>query len=182
MKKTFGLIVILIVIITSCTTVRFETSMPKNTDELKEFPSAIIGKYVDQKSEDTIIINTTYFESLSKKDAIKHDAFEKITLSDSVVLKKYKDYLVLNLRKNADTNWDVILIEPKKNKLYVYSIFENKKEEKFMKNLKGITRVSEMVSAEDSTKHYLLNPTNTEFGALIKKGLFSKIYIFKKIK
>lgn len=50
-----------IAMLTSCTTVRFASPQPKDTEELKEFPGNLTGMYHDDE-KDTLTITNNSFE------------------------------------------------------------------------------------------------------------------------
>jgi hypothetical protein len=179
MKRKYLFFALILLSISSCTTVQFETSQPKGMAGLSEFPTELKGIYSSKKNQDTLIISYNSFKYLSTTifGQVKPTTLDQ----NEVVLKKLNDYYIMSLK---DSNaWEVIGIKLKSNKLQIYYIYPEKKEEtELLNKLKEITKVVEIKDNEGKTSKYLINPTTDEFQILLDKKLFSKILEFKKVK
>jgi hypothetical protein len=102
--------------LTSCKEVTFREPQPVGVKKLKFFPTNLLGKYIvteeSSMASDTILIYKDSFEILDSPE--KNKASEKSILSDSLVLKKYKDYYFLNFL--GDKRWAFRVFKQEKNK------------------------------------------------------------------
>ncbi|MBE9469134.1 MAG: hypothetical protein IMY72_12550 [Bacteroidetes bacterium] len=178
MKKLFLLIVVILTIITSCTTVEFETPQPKNSVELSEFPKNALGIYLDDNN-DTLTILKKSFKYGNKKSTVFHMA-ETLT-PNKIILKKYNNYFVLNLRDTSSI-WNVIMFRKYNKNILVYYInLGEKNKDEIINNLKNITATKEMKNEKGEIEKYIINPTEKEFKLLIDNEIFSKVTEFKKL-
>jgi hypothetical protein len=178
MKQKYLLLALILLSISACSTVKFETSQPKDAEELNEFPPDMIGKYTSM-NKDTLIINNNSFQYLEasifgpgKVNLLKHD---------EVVLKKSDDNLLLSIK---DSNvWEVLLIKHKGSKLTLSCIFYDKKNvNDIINSVKAITNVTAIKDREGNIDKYMINPSKEEFQLLLDKKIFSKIMEYKMIK
>ncbi|RLD63817.1 MAG: hypothetical protein DRJ01_02795 [Bacteroidetes bacterium] len=179
MKKLFLFSVVLLTIITSCTTVAFETPQPKNSDELSEFPQELIGIYID-KDSDTLTIKKNSFKYGNKKTTAFHME-EKLT-PNKIILKKCEDSFVINLRDTSSNIWNVFIFKKNKKNILVYYIDLGKdNKEEIINNLKDITTAKEIKNKKGEIEKYIINPTKKEFKLLIDSKIFSKVNEFKQL-
>jgi len=178
MKQKYLFFALILLSISSCTTVQFETSQPKDAEELSEFPKDLTGKYTS-KNKDTLLIYNNSFQYL--ESTIFGPGKVNVLNQNDLILKKSNDYFVLSFK---DSNaWEVLVIKQKGNKLRVYCIFYDKNNEvEIINSLKEITKVIEIRDSAGKIDKYLINPTKEEFQLLLDKKVFSKYLELKKIK
>lgn len=165
--------------ISSCTTVQFETSQPKDAQQLTEFPKDLTGRYTTKKNQDTLLIFNNSFQYI--ESTILGQGKINTLSPNEVVLKKSNDYFVLSLKDSAA--WEVFAFKQKGTSILVYYInIDQMKADKIIPSLKEITNVVEIRDSAGKINKYLINPTQNEFQLLLDKKLFSKILEFKKIK
>ncbi|MBL6445952.1 hypothetical protein JMN32_06510 [Fulvivirga sp. 29W222] len=107
-------------------------------------------------------------------------------LSDTLVLKTYDHFLVLNEREDKKDFWNTYLIEKFKNgDISIWSVGNFKTETnhdkkiKYEAELKDFYRVTEFKKIGDD--EYLINPSLKEFKKLMKNGFFTKADTFRLI-
>uniref|UniRef100_UPI0025961E4A hypothetical protein n=1 Tax=Carboxylicivirga marina TaxID=2800988 RepID=UPI0025961E4A len=173
----------------SCVSVQFKVPQPIQRKAKKEFPISIIGKY--NFLSDTLIINRTSIQipiQLSEESG----RARKMNISDSLVLKHYKNAYFLSIR-DKNEKWDVLVLGQNKDKnLIVKSSISMKIEsdsmiinkqfdrDKEIKKLMSEYSYLETVNLLSST--YCINPTRRELNQLIKKNLFREIIVLTRIK
>ena len=172
MKTIILILSVTVMILSSCTMVRFEQPQPVNTKALKEFPSSWVGVYIADQ-------DTAFVKSNSYKFGKEAESFLS---PDKAVLKRIGDYYVLS-SKQEEGDWDVILIKPIYNGLEVYGIDYDKNEELIIDNLKKIISVKEIKKGESNkSERYVINPGKREFMNLIKKDQFRSLGRLLKIR
>lgn len=107
-------------------------------------------------------------------------------LSDSLVLKTYDHFLVLNEREDKQEYWNTFLIERFENgDISVWSVGNFKTETnhdnkiKYEADLKKFYKITAFRKINDD--EYLINPSLKEFKKLLKNGFFTKADTFKLI-
>lgn len=106
-------------------------------------------------------------------------------ISDSLVLKKLSNRLIISSKSKNNPHWEVYILEQLKNeniKLYAIGNFKTKYSSKKIKydgELKEFYDVTSFVAIEN--KDYLIDPSKREFKKLIKKGFFKEIGEITKI-
>ena len=112
LKAVFGLSVILFV--GSCTTVYFDRPQPKDGEVINEFPDEILNVWYLNETLGKLSIefklnslNITEYE----KDSLTNDMLvskkTKLTLGDSIILKKRKNLYFLSLKEN-DNKYQIL--------------------------------------------------------------------------
>jgi hypothetical protein len=179
MKTTIFALAILTVIMTSCTTVKFDKPQPADTNELKSFSSNLIGTFVGN-SNDTLVISDKSFNYGSKKSSLIH--IDGNLTNGQTVLKMSQDNYVLSLKDSS--YWIVVIIKGTQTGLSVKYISldkPDKDKEAVIKKIQDITKVKE-IKKEGKVDYYLLAPTKQEFEKMLTGGVFSDTEEFKKIK
>jgi len=179
-RSIFTLIGILL--LTSCSSVRFENPPPKNKKAMLEMPSKLIGNYLDADG-DTLTVTKSSF--IFKKDKEKHLS------SDRVELKKYKDFYVLSCKEmlhgdkeSSLQGWEVILVEMVNDDvLLCYSIntAKTQQEEEIIKKLEDILSIEKLLDVRDEV-YFLINPNNAEFKEILNSDIFTFVLEFNRIK
>ena len=152
--------------------------------------------YEDKISMDSVNVDPTltikdglfYSEDIPLKTGIKYTIendslhYKKQiraykTLSDSLILKKFKKYYVLSELNNEYKYWTVMLIRTANDDLEVNMVGYLKTEddsgpdEDYDARLDQFFKITEFKKIESHT--YLTNPSKSEFKKLVDKGLFS---------
>ncbi len=175
MKNILFIMIAIILMLSSCITVKFEDAQPKDTPELKEFPESMLGVYFDN-NKDTLTITNFSFKYGSKKSLL----YQNKTLSpDESVLKKFNDYYVLSLKD--DDNWEVVVFKCIEKDLSVFYINLDKNRERTLSKIKAIMPVKEIKGNNGKIDYYLINPSKKDFQTLLDKEIFSHIGDFKRI-
>ena len=145
----------------SCSDIYFESSLPKKGEELNNFPSKLLGKYLTEE-KDTIIFQDSRILTSSLDLNIK--------LGQNAKLVQYDGDYYVNLK--SPEGWQFFKIVTNANKLICYFNTTNSIVEKLPS---GITH-----KKKDS--NYVIKTLNYESLKLIEKnGFFDKIVYLKKL-
>ena len=178
MKRIFLLGIMISIIITACTTVEFESSVPKNTDLLYEFPENLLGTYLN-KDNDTLQIDRYEFSYGNKKSIFFH--INRSLKSEEIELKRFDDNYILNLKE--EKSWNIIPFIYDKDKISIYYIgIEKDMEKVIVDKIKGITSIREIKNKDGKVDKYIINPTNKELEKMFEEKVFSEILVFEKLK
>ena len=126
LKAVFGLSVILFV--GSCTTVYFDRPQPKDGEVINEFPDEILNVWYLNETLGKLSIefklnslNITEYE----KDSLTSDMLvskkTKLTLGDSIILKKRKSLYFLSLKENENKYQILGMILNEDNEVDIYA-------------------------------------------------------------
>ena len=192
MKKIL-LISVIAIFLASCTTIAFETPVPKDTETINTFPKELIGTYFDG-GKDTLIITENSF-AYGRPDSTIFYMSEKLENS-KVELKKFDEYFILNKKSDKDEIWGIIPfkinngaievffanLDTKKNELQAEGDTTEVKTEVIIEQLKKITSVKYVNKENTDGKDYIVNPTNDELRKLLDEGYFVKVLDFHRIK
>jgi len=192
MKKIL-LISVIAIFLASCTTIAFETPVPKDTETINTFPKELIGTYFDG-GKDTLIITENSF-AYGRPDSTIFYMSEKLE-NGKVELKKFDEYFILNKKSDKDEIWGIIPfkinngaievffanLDTKKNELQAEGDTTEVKTEVIIEQLKKITSVKYVNKENTDGKDYIVNPTNDELRKLLDEGYFVKVLDFHRIK
>ena len=171
--KKLTLLLLLALLLTSCTAVKFENPQPYGAETLSEFPQKVIGTFTSDES-DTLKIMKNSFRFSDGKEIV----FETKLSAESSVLKSHKNTYILNLKDNG--TWDVFPFKFTSNKITVYFADVKSGTEKLLK-AKHPEGVQEIRNEDGKLDHYLIDPSAEEFDRLLKKKLFGEKIEFKRL-
>ena len=126
LKAFFGLFLILFV--GSCTTVYFDRPQPKDGEVINEFPEEILNVWFLNETLGKLSIefklnslNITEYE----KDSLTNDMLvskkTKLTLGDSIILKKRKSLYFLSLKENENKYQILGMVLNEDNEVDIYA-------------------------------------------------------------
>jgi hypothetical protein len=167
--------------LTSCTEVTFPEPQPKGIQALIQVPPSIRGLYLpvvpsDEKPE-TLIIEPWGYHFKDSKD---NDWLGRGVLSDSLVIKFYKDYYFVNFRTTGN-RWVLRLLKQQSSGSLEFLAIELKDAEKETELIKQISKTVSVKKVEDDNDtFYEINPTRDQLMSLIEKGYFTGIVFEKK--
>jgi len=158
----------------ACTEISYKEPQPKRIKSLESVPEKLHGSYL--WDGDTVIFFDKGFRVKDKKEDVLY-------LSDSIVLKKYKNHYFVNYREGFE--WRLRILKPLKNGDLMFLEMENVPEDEaerkiFIEKLSAVTPVIE--TSIDSSKHYIIDPSAKKLYALISKGFFKERKPLEKIK
>lgn len=166
------LIVIWAVLLYSCKEVSFREPQPAGVTPLMEVPKSLHGNYVgiDDKGTDT---DTLIIESWGYhfRDAKDKDWLGKGVISDSLVIKSYKNYYFVNFR--SGDQWVLRLIRQKPGgsiEFMSIPVSDDAKRKDILKKLSKKFPVKEIQRKDDT--FYQINPTRDQLMQLINEGFF----------
>ncbi|WP_324721305.1 hypothetical protein [Salinimicrobium sp. HB62] len=172
--KTLTTFLLLAVLLSSCTAVKFANPQPKGSAALDEFPQKILGTFTSDES-DTLRIMKTSFRFSDGKEV----GFEADLSAENTILKLHKRTYILNLKDNG--SWDVFPMKLSANKITLYFADLTSKTEALLK-AKHPETVREIKTEDGKFDHYLIDPSAKEFERLLKKKLFADKVEFKRLR
>jgi hypothetical protein len=157
----------------SCKEVSFREPQPAGVAPLTQVPMVLHGNYVgiDDKGDDT---DTLIIESWGYhfRDAKEKDWLGKGVISDSLVIKTYKNYYFVNFR--SGDQWVLRLIRQKSNgsiEFMAIPVSDDAKRKDILKRLSKKFPVKEIQRKDDT--FYQINPTRDQLMELINEGFFA---------
>lgn len=181
--KSVGLIFVWALLFYSCKEVTFKAPQPLGVNQLTEVPAALRGKYqptaemtADEK-KDTLIIESWGYHFTDNNDK---DWLNRGVISDSLVVKFYKDFYFVNFR--SGDQWSLRLIKQKPNgeiDFMSIDLSDDTTRPDIIKKLSKKMKVTEIKRGDDV--FYQINPTKDQLMALIKEGYFTS-NTMKKVK
>ncbi len=175
MKKILSLFFLLPSLF-ACVSIEFENPQPKKGKTLSEFPEVMQGSYLikiigneDEVSDDTLVIKDKYyFETKNQK---------RVFISDSCILTKLDEQIIINLKKSSERYWQVGLIDViENNNLMINSLIgEVKNEDIFISNINNLTPVNRFQKSENNYG-YSISPSKRELKLIVKSGYFKPVY------
>lgn len=191
MKTKFTLFILSIFVLSSCTNIMFETSVPKDVEVISQFPKELIGIYSDGKTDTLTITKKTFKYGKSKKSTLIAGSLDK----EESELRKLNDFYYLNLRDEGDEYWTVFPFQLSDDGLDAYYIVmetlierldttksSKEREMEVIESMNKITKVKVIEKPNSDEKNYLINPTNQELEELMQQGFFVKLGGFKRLK
>jgi hypothetical protein len=167
------LVVIWALLLVSCKEVSFKEPQPAGMQALSQVPKALHGHYVgvDDKGTDTdtLIIESWGYHFRDSKD--EKDWLGKGALSDSLVVKFYKDYYFVNFR--TGDQWVLRLIRQKPDGSIDFlsiPVGDDAKRKDILRKLSKKLTVKEIQRKDDT--FYQISPTREQLMQLIAEGLF----------
>ena len=169
-----------------CKEIAFREPQPKDRKNLNSVPRALKGKYLAQKEDgelakDTIIIHSRgyHFGYYNADERLKNqNDFEEGLLSDSLVLRAYKNYYFVNFLNRPE--WILRVLQPQKNGDIIYMA----PEQEGVDFKDYVARLSSEIAIDssdvDGKRIYLIDPNPRQLVDLVEKGYFSRT-VLKKV-
>jgi len=164
----------------SCKEVTFYESQPAGIAPLKEIPQPLRGYYQTYDRQtgetgDTLIIESWGYHFKDKEDK---DWLGRGTLSDSLVVKFYKDYYFVNFKDG--NQWVLRLVRQKSPGVLEFmsiDIQDDSKRKDILRKLSRKMPVKEIRKGDDT--YYQINPTPAQLISLINEGYFTGVELRK---
>ena len=158
----------------SCKEVTFKEAQPLGISALKQVPANLQGTYqtIDKNTgefSDTLIVEPWGYHFKDKNDK---DWLTRGSLSDTMVLKVYKNYYFLNYK--TEGHWILRLIQQEPSGAVRFLSIDLRDESKRKEILKKLHKKIpyKEVTVNDDT-FYQINPTVDQLMMLIKEGYFT---------
>lgn len=163
-KLTFFLLAI---VFTACTEISYKEPQPKGIKILASVPEKLHGTYL--MDGDTVTFFAQGFRAMDNK---KEDV---LYLSDSITLKKYKNYYFVSYREGYE--WLLRILKPQKNGDLLMLEMDHVPDDvvqrkQFIETLSKETPVIE--TTVDSVTHFVIDPSAKKLYDLIQKGFFKE--------
>ncbi len=158
----------------SCKEVSFVEPQPVGIKPLGKIPETLQGHYLSHddrtgEESDTLIIESWGYYFKDKSDT---DWLGRGHISDTLVIKFYKDYYFVNFK--AGNHWVLRLIQQKSNggiNFLSIDIQDDKKRKEMLRKISRKMEVKEIQEGEDT--FYEIRPTPAQLMDLIKNGFFT---------
>lgn len=161
MMRKLPLLSIALFLFTGCSDVTFENPMPLDRRDMSQFPKKWQGEWTD--GEHTYVIGHRFFYE-------KESSPDPIQLDESVRLRRFQGYLVLN-QKQDNGEWQVLLAKRKKQQIQLFEFDASDEEKVAIWQSILASEIREESSGDLRKKSYTLSPeNNTAFRQLILKG------------
>ncbi|MFZ5970127.1 MAG: hypothetical protein ACOYXA_00920 [Bacteroidota bacterium] len=162
----------------SCREVSFAVTQPSGVQPLREVPAELQGAYLardphTKEKGDTLLIESWGYHF---KDAEDKDWLGRGVISDSMVVKFYKDYYFVNFK--VEDQWVLRLIKKLPDGGLQFQSIDLQGEEKsktIVKRLSKKLAVKEIKRKDDT--FYQINPTPAQLIGLIEEGFFTGIQL-----
>jgi hypothetical protein len=167
--------------LTSCKEVSFKEAQPVGIPALKEVPLALRGKYIPPEIKADEKVDTLIIESWGYhfKDSQDKDWLGRGAISDSLIVKFYKDYYFVNFKEGDQ--WVLRLIKQKPDGNLEFLSIDLQSEETSKDKLKRLSKkikFTEIKRGDDT--FYQINPTPAQLMSLINDGFFTGSTLQKK--
>ena len=166
----------------SCKEVTYKAAQPVGITPLKEIPPVLLGKYQPfegpkKENTDTLIIESWGYHF---KDSNDKDWLGRGVISDSMVVKFYKDYYFINFR--SGDQWVLRVVKRKSSGDLEFLSIDLRDDDKSKETLKKLSKkfkVTELKRKDET--FYQINPTPIQLMQLINEGYFTSNEL-KKVK
>lgn len=173
----YQVVLVLLLLITSCDQVIFTEPQPRKVKELIEIPKILQGTYLDQDG-DTMYIDQGSFSYYSTE----FDGLKNIKLSDSAVLKLYKGHYYYSspVLIMEEKFWLTYILYPEEDgsgfDLYAMDPDDVVKLAKLQEITSKIRDIE-----EGDQKYYLFDPKKKDYKKIISDTIFTKMISFEKL-
>jgi len=137
----------------------------------KEIPKKFCGSFL---SGDGLLLEYSRGEKdtirISEKRIHVSKQFD-FTLSDTVLLKRYKNAYFLNVYYREVNTWMVIMAKEEKKNILFYVIYTTDSTK--LTQLNEITDLRLMPESSKDVPNYIINPSSTEFDKIMKGNFFN---------
>lgn len=163
-----------------CKEITFENPQPEGRRSLNTMPKPLRGKYLatgdgGEVSKDTIIVNARgyRFGYYSPADRVHlNDSYDAGVISDTLVIRSYKDYYFVNVREGPE--WLLRVIKRETNGDLTYMSMERSETDfkDYVDKLAAEIRIDSFLV--EGVMVYRIDPTPHQLVGLIEKGFFSE--------
>ena len=165
----------MLVVISACSnSIRYRQPLPPGIPDEKSFPKEFRGVYY--YDEENIVANVT---EKGMEYTYEHDSLRG-NLSDSLILRKYKDFYFLNVRERSKESkeklWKIYLLRYSSDKKRVSFRYipENVKDDSI-----AWRTLSMIVKADSLHGELVLDPSLRQLDQLIARTFFNDIHFWK---
>jgi hypothetical protein len=167
----------------SCKEVSFREPQPPGVKPLSEVPQELRGMYTPVLADSSEKVDTLIVESWGYhfKDSEDKDWLGRGTISDSLVVKFYKDYYFVNFR--SGNQWVLRLIKKNANGNIEFLSIDLQNDDTSKDRLKKLSKkvkYKEVKRGDDI--FYQINPTSSQLMTLIDEGFFTGITLERRNK
>ena len=178
--RILPLIVFWSLLLLSCTEVTFPEAQPRGVKPLANVPTALQGIYqpylkATGETGDSLIIESWGYHFKSEKD---QDWLGRGVVSDSLVVKFYKDYYFVNFRDQDQ--WVLRVVRqasPGVLEFMSIDLSEESTRDQILRRLGNKMQIKKIT--RDESTYYQINPTPAQLMMLIKEGYFTSVELRK---
>lgn len=164
--KNLAYLIIALLLSSACGQVYFTEPSPQRGVKLKSFPESIQGTYTDSTLQ--IVITSDSIRVFDEKYKLtKNDAGTgevNVRFYQNMYFASFKDSLYYSVYMGSFYD----------NKLAVYMLNADER------SINILSRFVEIDTLDVEKEHYLINPSKTEFDAIINNELFDVVEVLEK--
>lgn len=174
--KPYLFLIAILFIFASCDQVVFEEPQPRKVNALQEIPLSLQGAYLDQDG-DTLYVYKNFFTYDHE-----HISMDNIYLSDSSVLKKYKNHYFYStpIQIGTEDFWltYILYLNDDGTGIDLYAMDPG--------DIVKLAKLQEITSKvrdieEGDQQYYLFAPKKKDYKKIIMDSIFTKIDSFVRI-
>jgi hypothetical protein len=159
MKKIMLIASLSSLVLVSCINIKFEEPQPQGGKDLALIPKELQGSYLIDE-HDTLRF---YANRMVTK---KKDTTEIVNLSDVFILRKFKEYYIINQKDDRDSTWAAFFIKRNKNtnpNFYIMSY--DTKDSTIIDKLQSITKTK--IVETNGNVNLIVKPSPKELEEII---------------
>jgi len=163
--RKIGILLFVIVFISSCVEVKFEEAQPQGVKALKSIPNNFQGTYL-LGDNDTVQISPNSFQ-FSKPLENKTNIYE---LSNVFILKKWQNTYFVNLKDEDSKYWSVFFIKKNtENKLTIEFLGHSCSDSTSIQRLGEITLLKTYKKENEDEDGYIIKPSKKELKQILNE-------------
>jgi hypothetical protein len=181
----------LMLILVSCKEISYKEPQPKGRQNMLSIPAELQGRYLGftrtgEISKDTIVVTATgyRFGYYNPDERTSIDSkFVAGSVSDSLLIRSYRDYYFLNFRESVNTHplWLLRIVKREQNGNIIYFSPEQEGVD-FKDYIRKLSRQIQIDSfVVDDVTIYQIDPSAKQLVGLVEKGFFTPTRL-KKIR
>lgn len=158
----------------SCNEVSFPTHQPKGIVPLDAFPKELRAYYLtteDDSIQDTLLIEERSYKTLNGKPSGEKSWLDAAELSDSLVVKKYKNLYFISFKEDNEWLLRILKRDKKGNLTFMMMAINDSEKVKSLSELQQQLPV-QVIEHSENKKYYRIDPTPEQLMSLIKKKNF----------
>lgn len=163
-----------VLVLVSCNEVSFPTPQPKGIAPLNTFPKELRAYYLTSEGDsiqDTLHIEEKSYRTLNSKPSGEKSWLDAAELSDSLVIKKYKNFYFISFKENNEWLLRVLQRDKKGNLTFMTMAVHDSEKIKSLSELQQQLPV-QIIEHSENQKYYRIDPTPNQLISLIKKKNF----------
>ncbi len=168
------LCILSVLLLASCTEVSFPTHQPKGISPLSTFPTELRAYYLTDEGDsiqDTLLIEERGYKILDGRPVSEKNWLDAAEISDSLVVKKYKDLYFISFKENNEWLLRILKRDKKGNLTFMMMAINDSEKVKSLSELQKELPV-QVIKLNENEKYYRIDPTPKQLISLVKNKKF----------